>query len=478
MTTPKPPRITKATPLATLAMACTIAFVSPANAQVCDPTPITKLLATDGAQRDRFGWEIDIDADTAIISAYLDNDNGFDSGSAYIYTRDANGQWSQTQKLTAIDGQPQEFFGYSVAIDGDIAAVGALLATDNAIQSGAVYIYTRTGNTWNFDTKLVPANPEDLDHFGFKVAIDGQTLVVASDNDDTINGEDSGSVYIYTRDAGTWSLETQLLPADGDPADFFATAIDIQADTLAVGTPNDDDRATDAGAVYVYTRDAGIWSFEAKLLASDAADGDWLGISLAIDNNTIVAGATKRDNNGEDSGAAYVFTRTGTTWFTEATLLAFDGAPNDRFGVSVAVEADTVVVGAPRADETGVDSGAVYAYTRYDGIWAHQPKALADDLGPDDRFGRSVAYDNGTLLVGAYFEDQLGINAGSTYAFDLGCAPCPPDLNHDAALNFFDVSAFLAAFSAQDPIADFNSDGSFNFFDVSAFLTAFAAGCP
>ena len=353
-----------------------------------------------------------------------------------------------------------------------------MLATDNAVQSGAVYVYARTGNTWNFETKLVPGNGENLDHFGFKVAIDGQTLVVASDNDDTIHGVDSGSAYIYTRDAGVWSLEAQLLPADGDPEDFYATSIGIQADTVVVGSPNDDDRGVNAGAVYVYTRDAGIWSLESKLLAPDGESGDWLGESVAIDNNTIISGASRKAINGTNSGAAYIYTRSGTVWSSQGALLAADGSQGDIFGASVDIEGDTAIVGAPKTDDAGANSGSVYVYTRNNAAWAHQPKIVSDDAEPDDRFGRAIAISQGAVIVGAYFDDDLGINSGSVYAIDLGCAPCPPDLNNDAALNFFDVSAFLSAFAAQDPIADFNNDGSFNFFDVSAFLTAFSAGCP
>lgn len=212
---------------------------------------------------------------------------------------------------------------------------------------------------------------------------------------------------------------------------------------------------------------------DAKLIPSDGAPFDYFGSSVAISSTTAVIGAYAANDNGSDSGSAFLFDT--TTGQQIAKLLPSDGASGDEFGISVAISGSTVVVGAYGGDNNSDDSGSAYLFDTTTGQQA--AKLLPTDGAGSDLFGISVAINGTTTLVGAFRDDDNGEDSGSAYFFTAP-SPCAADLTDDGTLDFFDVSAFLTGYQNQDPIADFNADGSFNFFDVAAFLAAFSAGCP
>ncbi len=219
----------------------------------------------------------------------------------------------------------------------------------------------------------------------------------------------------------------------------------------------------------------------AKLLAGDGAISDIFGWSVSIDGDTALIGARFDDDNGSDSGSAYVFTLSGGVWAQQAKLLPADGAADDRFGFSVSLSADTALIGAPRDDDNGSGSGSAYVFTRSAGVWTQQAKLLPSDGVASDQFGWSVSIDGDTALVGAPNDDYNGLpEAGSAYVFDLADNDCPADLAEPfGSLDFSDITAFLIAFDANDCSADFAEPfGVFDFSDVVAFLVAFDAGCP
>jgi len=300
-------------------------FIRDGSGTSANWTQQAKLVAEDGAASDFFGGSVAIDGDTIVVGARLDNANGYDSGSAYVYTRDGTGtiaKWSQQTKLVAEDGAPFDYFGIRVAIHGDTIVVGAYRDdTDNGSNSGSAYVYTRDGTgtsaKWTQQTKLVANDGAADDRFGWSVAIHGNTIVVGANRDDTDNGEDSGSAYVYTR-AGTgtsakWTQQTKLVAEDGAANDNFGVSVAIHGDTIIVGAywdGDDTDNGTNSGSAYVYTRGgtgkSAKWTQQAKLVAEDGAAGDLFGTT--IHGDTIVVGAALDDtDNGEDSGSAYVF---------------------------------------------------------------------------------------------------------------------------------------------------------------------------
>jgi len=262
-------------------------------------------------------------------------------------------------KLLAADGAAYDFFGREVAIDGDTVVVGAPQDDDKGTDSGSAYVFVRTGGTWTPQAKLVPADGTAGDRFGYAVAVDGDTLVVGAQWDDD-KGTDSGSAYVFTRTGATWTQQAKLLAADGAAYDDFGTAVAIDGDTVVVGAYKDDDKGADSGSAYVFTRTGGTWAQQSKLVPADGEVYDEFGYAVAINANTIVVGAHKDDDKRDASGSAYVFVRTGGTWTQQAKLTAADGAAGDRFGYAVAIDGDTVVVGASFDDDKGPDSGSVW----------------------------------------------------------------------------------------------------------------------
>jgi len=317
-------------------------------------------------------------------------------------------------KLLAADGASSDYFGYAVAIDGDTVVVGAYQDGDKGIGSGSAYVFTRTGGTWTQQAKLVPADGAAYDRFGSAVAVDADTIVVGAYGDDD-KGTYSGSAYVFTRTGGTWTQQAKLVPADGAASDYFGYAVAVDADTIVVGAYKDDDKGSASGSAYVFTRTGGTWTQQAKLVPADGTAGDYFGFAVAVDADTIVVGAYGDDDKGDYSGSAYVFTRTGGTWTQQAKLVPADGAAYDDFGTAVAINANTIVVGAHKDDDKGTDSGSVYVFVRTGATWAQQAKLTAPDGTAGDWFGRAVAVDGDTIVVGAPYDDDKGDNSGSVW---------------------------------------------------------------
>ena len=266
-----------------------------------------KLLASDGARGDGFGISVSIGGDVAIVGASGDGDNGINSGSAYIFRFDGT-TWTQEQKLLASDGASGDSFGYSVSISGDVAIVGAGGDDDNGTGSGSAYVFRLDGTTWNQEQKLIASDGAGGDSFGFSVSIGGDVAIVGAGLSDSGAGIDAGSAYIYRFDATTWNQEQKLLASDGSAADDFGNSVSISGDVAIVGARGADGITSHSGSAYIFRFDATTWNQEQKLLASDGAAGDLFGSSVAISGNMAIVGAPFDDDNAGDSGSAYTFT--------------------------------------------------------------------------------------------------------------------------------------------------------------------------
>ncbi|MDF7799449.1 FG-GAP repeat protein [Pontiellaceae bacterium B1224] len=374
-----------------------------------------KLTADDGAASDYFGTSVSLSGDTALIGADEDDDNGTRSGSAYVFTR-TGGVWSQRQKLTAYDGATSHFFGTSVSLSGDTVLIGASEDDDNGSRSGSAYVFTRTDGLWSQQQKLTADDGAASDYFGTSVSVSGDTAVVGASGDDD-NGSSSGSAYVFTRTGGLWSQQQKLTASDGAAIDYFGRAVSVSGDTALIGAPQNDDHGnTDSGSAYVFTRTGGLWSQQQKLTADDGAADDIFGRAVSVSGDTALVGASGNDN-GEDGGSAYVFTRTGTLWSQQEKLTAGDGAADDYFGTSVSISGDTALIGVSGDDDNGLASGSVYVFIRSGGLWSQQQKLTADDGAADDDFGNSVSISGDTALIGAHWDDDHGSRSGSAYVF-------------------------------------------------------------
>ena len=338
---------------------------------------VAKLTASDADSGDLFGRSVAISGDVIIVGAHSEDGSGIDWGAAYIYARNQGGtdNWGQVVKLTASNPESSAIFGYSVGIDGDYAVVGAPNEDGGglAVDRGAAYIFNRDqGGTdnWGQVAKLVASDAEDSDYFGFSVAIDGDCAIVGAHYEDGL-GTDRGAAYIFDRNQGgidNWGQVVKLTASDTSDSDRLGISVDIGGDYAVVGTTYKDDGGSNRGAAYIYGRDEGgadNWGEMVILTASDAEDSDYFGCSVSIDGDYVLVGALYEDGGGVNYGAAYIYGRNSggeDNWGEMMKLTASDAENGDQFGLSVSIDGDYALVGATFEDEGGTDSGAVYVF--------------------------------------------------------------------------------------------------------------------
>ena len=262
--------------------------------------------------------------------------------------------WYERQKLVASDGAAIDYFGFSASMDGDYAIIGAYRDNDNGFNSGSAYIFTRSGTTWTQQAKLLASDGAAFDEFGCSVSIDGDYAIIGAYWDD-----DRGAAYIFKRTGTSWAEEDKLVPASGYA---FGASVSIDGDYAIIGVPGDDDNGDSSGSAYVFKRDGTNWNEQDKLLALDGTEDDCFGWSVSIDGDYAIIGAPWGEDNGVFSGSAYVFKRDGTNWNEQDKLLASDGTDDDRFGNSVSINGDYAIIGAPWDEDNGYDSGSAYIF--------------------------------------------------------------------------------------------------------------------
>ena len=372
-----------------------------------------KITASDAAANDRFGISVSLSSDgsTALVGAYGKSSS---TGAAYIFTRSGS-TWTQQSILTASDGVAGDYFGISVSLssDGSTALVGAHTKSSS---TGAAYIFTRSGSTWTQQSILTASDGVAGDYFGCSVSLsaDGSTALVGAHTKST----NTGAAYIFTRSGSTWTQQSILTASDAATSDYFGWSVSLSGDgsTALVGAYG---KSTNTGAAYIFTKSGSTWTQQSILTASDAVASDYFGysVSLSADGSTALVGAYGKSSQ---TGAAYIFTKSGSTWPQQSKLTASDAATSDYFGCSVSLSADgsTALIGAFRKSS---QTGAAYIFTRSGSTWTQQSKLTASDAATTDRFGYSVSLsgDGSTALVGAYAEDPDNVsNAGSAYFFE------------------------------------------------------------
>ncbi len=417
-------------------MLCLIlSFLTPLDSFT--PPKQQKILAGDGASEDFFGFSVAISGNAAIVGAFRADDEirGVDVGAVYVFTR-SNGVWKQQVKLMAPDGRTDDTLGGNVAISGDTAVAGAIGHDSNGNNAGAVYIFERRGNAWRHQAKLTASDGDAADAFGQSVAIFGDTMVIGAPHDDD-QGDGSGAAYVFNRTVLGWEQQAKLTAADGSTGDLFGISVAFEHDTILIGADLNDERANNAGAAYVFVRSGTNWVQQAKLTASDGAETDIFGVRVALSGDTALISARRDDDDamGVDAGSAYVFTRKGTVWHQQAKLVAPDGQSDDRFGRDVALTDDTALIGAMQHDALGENSGAAYVFRRVGTSWTLLTKLTADDGASGDLLGWSVAMSHSSALVAAARSDERSDDSGAAYIFDLDTKQSPhvPIHSHKSA---------------------------------------------
>ncbi len=405
-----------------LAAAAVLGFLIMASAPVDGAARTTVMRAAGTGGGDYFGSSIATSGEWLIAGAPgTDAGDDFNLGSAFAFKTNADGDWRQRQRLEASDRQASDNFGSSVAIAGDRLAIGAT-GEDGSLTcigtgAGAVYVFTRSGNTWNQAQKLVAPSSHCGALYGYSLAMQGDTLVIGA-KQDAAGGTSRGAVYVYQWTGATYAWIQTLTASDAADYDDFGSAVALDDSTLVVGAPRD--LAHPAGKAYVFVHN-GTWSQHQILHGTDNNPGDLFGSNVDIDGDLVVVGAQADDTNGYWSGAAHVFSRTGNNWSHQAKLFPPDGDTGDGnlFGWDVDVQGSLILVGAPRDERGGGNYGyAGSAYLFTSGSWTGE-RLVRNDEATQQFFGDRVHLVGSEALVGAFGQNNA---RGAIHRFDVDCA--------------------------------------------------------
>lgn len=385
-----------------------------------------KLLASDGSRLDKFGNSVSINGDTVVIGADWKDFDSDSVGAVYIFYRNEGGahNWGEVKKIpsTYLNGH----FGCSVSICGDTVIAGDSYDDENGYLSGAAYVFSRDkggADNWGEIKKIMASPGYSQENFGESVSVSGDIAVVGAP-------ASSGRAYIFYRCEGgedNWGLVKVIIPNDSILNHSFGDSVAISGDIVVVGAWGDDDLGSYSGSVYIYYRDKGgpdSWGLVKKMTASDGAAYNYFGRSVSIDYDTLVVGARIYDveNTPDAIGTAYVFYRNegGEDNWGEIKKNIPDPDISYSFGQSTAINGDTIVIGSPAADVEGINSGAVYILRRDEGgidNWGLAERIMSSDRDMYDYFGTSVGISGDTIVVGAPGDDDNFDMTGSAYLY-------------------------------------------------------------
>ncbi|MCB9915512.1 MAG: FG-GAP repeat protein [Planctomycetes bacterium] len=317
-------------------------------------------------------------------------------------------------QLVSADAAGGDQLGHWAGISGDTVVLGAPGDDDLGFFSGGAYVFAKSGGAWAQQAKLLPSDGGISQRFGWSADVDGDTAVVGAIFGNGLASV-SGCAYVFTRSGTAWTQQAKLQASDGASSDWFSRSLAISGDSIAIGSAQDDDNGLESGSAYVYDRVGGAWVEAAKLKPSDGAAGDTFGEGLSIAGDLLVVGSPQDDDAGSASGSAYVFRRTGGVWAQEAKLTASDASFGDWFGKQVHTDGVRVIVGAYHGSGGGtLDTGAAYVFAQSGGVWVLEAKLVASDKSAGDEFGWTVNVTGDEALVGAV---QRAGATGAVYRF-------------------------------------------------------------
>jgi len=385
------------------------------------------LVAEDTAAGDGFGSSVAISGDTLAVGAYREGDPVDRRGALYIGERAAGGGWNERTKLLVPGIGAGDQSGFSIAVDGDWLAAGAIGdfgkdATGNS--RGRVDVYRRDGDDWTHHATLTRADAVDNDRYGFSVALADGVLVVGARGVDA----DAGAVYVHRLD-GPDAAPMELRATESRPGDRFGEAVAFDGHTVLVGAPGRDGSEVDAGAVFVFTADEGRWQVaEAPLESPAPASEGRFGVGVGIDGDHAIIGASHWRAGGPPGQVWFTSRDAAGRWADPTAAVADDDSPppsepDDMEGFRVALSGTLAVAGAHLVDARGDNSGAVVAYVLGDHGWRRAARIVPTDGDADDHYGIALALDEGLVLVGAEEADAGGRESGGVYLID-------PELRH------------------------------------------------
>jgi hypothetical protein len=384
-----------------LAVAAAASGQALSNGKVLIPNPAE--LPYSGA-----GSAVAISGTTAVVGAPYGG-AGVQRGSAHVFVWNGSA-WTTEATLSSGDPDEMDQFGLAVALQGDTILIAAPFATSVPHDTGAVYVFERTGTTWAKKARLqAPSNSAPSAFFGAALALDGNTAVVS----DYANTGDPGRLLVFSRINGAWDVANPKVvdPHQPENGSLFGGAVAMQGDFIVAGAPNATIFGQPAhGVVQVFERVQGTWTWKVSFFLADTVAGDGFGSSVAIDGEYIVAGSPFKDNN---AGAAYSFHKNGNAWTAAdgfwARLPNKNPQTDDIYGFNLHKSGATLLIGAPGRDN---DTGAVYGFTDLTGT---AYGTLNVPSPGTEQFGWSTGIDGARAVSGA----NIAHDNGLAFAYDV-----------------------------------------------------------
>ena len=338
--------------------------------------------------------------------AYLDDDKGTNSGSVSLFEKNGD-SWNHTTKILANDGVAGDGFGWSVHLSGDELLVGARLRDDKGTNSGAVYFFIFDGTLWNQTQKITTNDVSSDSEFGYSLSRKGNRAVIGAPyHNHGGTCIECGKAYVFSLEGILWIEEAILQDNDKQSNDFFGYSVSIDGDHVVVGVPFYDDKGADSGSVVVFEKIDNSWNQIIKLYSSDPATNEYFGSSVWIESDTIAVGSNQDDTF---KGSVFMFKKTGSSWNEIQKIVADPRVDNQRFGWSVSMEGDNLVVGAPQSNNPGV-----YLFKRNGDSW-NQTQKISPNGITNTRFGYSLSINQGFIAVGANQDNEKGTNSGAVW---------------------------------------------------------------
>ena len=359
-----------------------------------------KVFAEDGDEADHYGESVSITGEYAIVGSPYN----YPLGAAYLY-RKMNDEWIEIEKIQASDSTNTQHFGSAVFIKDDYMIISANLYYNNS--SGNAHIYNKDGENW-IELDIITASGSPIcDQYGCSVGIteSGDYAVVGAFNDDE-NGDGAGAVYVYHRSGSVWNLQTKIMAFDGAIDDSFGYSTFITNNYLFVGATYDCDNGENSGSIYIYENNGTTWEYHSKLIASHDTSNDRFGRSISVCDDLLIVGTYCYDQ-----GEAFIFRNENSNWIEESILTARDGTYYDRFGCSVSVSGDFIVVGACDRPDVAVSASA-YFFERVGTDWNELNKLTIENWGA---FGYSVSISGENAIVGAIADWGVSNATGAAY---------------------------------------------------------------
>jgi len=407
-----------------------------------------KFYSSDIAQEDFFGFRVAVSGNTALISSYGDDDAGDFSGSVYVFER-IGGVWTQVQKLVASDAATFDDFGFSLAIDGDYAVISSYLDDDFGNFSGSAYVFKRTAGVWTETQKLLPNAGAANQQFGFAVDIEGSQIIIGSRNDGT-SVSFGGAAYIYERTGGTWAQTAKIKPSDNTANKVFGSAVSISQGIVLVGALGDNAGASSSGAAYVFEKVGVNWTQKAKLKTDTIVANEYFGYSVDNIGKKLIIGAYRGKNaTFSANGSAFIFDGTSGSYVQTQKLTATDGALNDYFGIHVAMSGKNAIIGAQYNDQFGENSGAAYFFADCTDLNANGICDFAESSITNNECENATEITPSVFGQSNYYDQSL---FGATESL-VGCAGVADD---DVWFKFTAQSAHDVIL-ATDPSAAYNT---------------------